>query len=125
MSHWRAVGAGLGLSEKPDATPRPSKAEPLLAEAEEDWYSTLEKPGAPGLVGACSPQRVAAKRPVGLRIMIGCTNRAIIASFIPRAPILLPRYSGVRPTIWPAMKTPTTKNMRRLIMPTPLPPKMQ
>ena len=48
-----------------------------------------------------------------------------MASFISRAPILLPRYSGVRPTIMPAMKMPTMRKSSMLIMPTPLPPNTQ
>jgi hypothetical protein len=47
------------------------------------------------------------------------------ASFTSRAPIFFPRYSGVRPTIWPAMKMPMITYISMLIMPTPLPPKMQ
>ncbi len=41
--------------------------------------------------------------------MIGCTNKASIASFISRASTFLPKYSGVRPTISPAMNTPTIR----------------
>ena len=119
------LGAGFGLSLKPVGHPRPSKAEPLFAEAEENWYTISENPCAPGLLSALIPQLVAANRPVGPRIMIGWTSSAIIASFISRAPTFLPRYSGVRPTIWPAMKTPTIRKSSMLIMPTPLPPKMQ
>ena len=74
---------------------------------------------------AFCPLLVAANTPVGKRIMIGWTSRAIIASFISRPPIFLPKYSGVRPTIWPATKMPTIRKEQELIMPTPLPPKMQ
>ena len=68
---------------------------------------------------------MAAKSPVGMRIISGWTRMAITASFTSRAPIFLPRYSGVRPTIMPAMKIPTMMNISMLIMPTPLPPKTQ
>jgi hypothetical protein len=36
ISHWRAVGAGLGLLLNPYVTPSPSKAEPLFADDEEN-----------------------------------------------------------------------------------------
>src|SRR5262249_43154875 len=108
MSNGMAEGAGVGFAASPYDTPSPSKAEPLFADADENWYRICDMPWAPGLLTAFSPQLVAAKRPVGHRIMIGCTSRAIMASFISRAPIFLPRYSGVRPTIWPATKMPMT-----------------
>src|SRR5689334_23316395 len=44
ISNCRAVGAGFGLLLKPYVTPRPSNADPLLAEAEENWYRISEKP---------------------------------------------------------------------------------
>ena len=43
----------------------------------------------------------------------------------PRGANLFAQILGVRPTICPAMKTPTIKNRSRLTIPTPLPPKMQ
>ena len=48
-----------------------------------------------------------------------------MASFISRASTFLPRYSGVRPTIRPARKTPMMRYTRRLMRPTPTPPQMQ
>src|SRR6185295_8904146 len=101
MSQGPLVGAGAGLSLKPHVSPSPSKPEPLLADAEENSYMISEKPCAPGLLSALVPQPVAANSPLGPRIRIGCTSRAIIASFISLAPTLRPRYSGERPTIWP------------------------
>src|SRR4029077_9048111 len=121
-SNAKAPGGGVGFALKPYDTPRPSSAEPLFAEADGDWERIWDRPGAPGLLIAFRPQLTAANRPVGPRIMIGWTRSAIIASFISRAPIFLPRYSGVRPTIWPATKTPMIRNSSRLIIPTPLPP---
>ena len=47
-----------------------------------------------------------------------------MASFISRASTLRVRYSGVRPTIRPAMKTATTMNRNMLMNPTPTPPKI-
>jgi len=37
MSHGIACDAGLGLLSKPKLVPSPSKAEPLFAEADENW----------------------------------------------------------------------------------------
>ena len=74
---------------------------------------------------ALCPQFVAANSPVGSRIISGWTSSAIVASFTSRAPIFRPRYSGVRPTIMPATNMPMITNISMLIMPTPLPPKMQ
>src|SRR5208282_2366626 len=50
ISHATAVGAGFGLFQKPYVVASPSKAEPLLAEAEENWYRICERPCAPGLL---------------------------------------------------------------------------
>src|SRR5246127_280220 len=54
-------GEGLGLLIVPPVVPSPSKAEPLLAEAEENWYTICENPCAPGLLSALVPQSLAAK----------------------------------------------------------------
>ena len=45
-----------------------------------------------------------------------------MASFISRDSIFLPRYSGVRPTISPAMKTDMRTNIRIPKSPAPTPP---
>src|SRR5260370_18506975 len=123
MSQGTAVGAGFGLLFNPYVTPSPSKADPLFAEAEENWYTICESPWGPGLLSAFVPQLVAANNPLGPRIRMGWTSNATIASFISRAPTFRPKYSGERPTIWPAMNTPMMRNRSVLIMPTPLPPK--
>ena len=46
-----------------------------------------------------------------------------MASFISLPSIFLPRYSGVRPTMRPAMKTDINANMRMPKRPAPTPPK--
>ena len=102
-------GVGRFGSLKPQVSPRPSKPEPLLAEAELNSYRISEKPCAPGLLVALLPQSRRQNRPVGPRIRIGWISRASMASFISRASTFLPRYSGVRPTISPARKTPTIR----------------
>ena len=45
----------------------------------------------------------------GPRTIKGWINSASMASFISRPSTFLPRYSGVRPTIRPARKTPTIR----------------
>src|SRR5262249_51787423 len=80
MSKGVADGAGVGFAARPYDTPSPSKAEPLFADAEENWYRICDIPWGPGLLTAFRPQLVAAKRPVGHRIMIGWMSSAIIAS---------------------------------------------
>jgi hypothetical protein len=69
-----------------------------------------------------APQGVAAKRPAPQRIRSGWRSRARAASFISLASTLRVRYSGVRPTMSPAMKTATTMNRNMLMNPTPTPP---
>ena len=47
-----------------------------------------------------------------------------IASFISRCSIFLPRYSGVRPTMRPAMKTESRTKTSMPYRPAPTPPKI-
>ena len=54
----------------------------------------------------------------------GGSRIAIDAILISKAPIFLPRYSGVRPIISPAMNTATTANMIIPYRPEPTPPKI-
>ena len=61
MSHGTNVGEGFGLLIVPPVVPSPSRAEPLLAEAEENWYMIWENPCGPGLLTAFVPQSLAAK----------------------------------------------------------------
>src|SRR3984957_10878535 len=49
MSHGTKVGEGLGLLIRPPVVPMPSMADPLFAEAEENWYMISENPCGPGL----------------------------------------------------------------------------
>ena len=50
------------------------------------------------------------------------TRIAIEVIFISKASIFLPRYSGVRPIIRPAMNTPTMANTSMEYRPVPTPP---
>ena len=43
MSHGTNVGEGFGLLIVPPVVPSPSRAEPLFAEADENWYMIWEK----------------------------------------------------------------------------------
>ena len=52
----------------------------------------------------------------------GVVRMKIDASFISSASIFLPRYSGVRPIISPAMNTPRMANISIEYMPVPTPP---
>ena len=52
MSQAWLVGAGFGLSFRPQVSPSPSKPDPLLAEAEENSYMISENPCGPGLKAA-------------------------------------------------------------------------
>ena len=71
-----------------------------LAVPEPSWQARVRQ-----LAVRCS--LLTAATAVGPRIRTGWMSRASMASFISRASIFLPRYSGVRPTIRPAMKTAT------------------
>ena len=71
MSHGTNVGDGFGLLIRPPVVPMPSNADPLFAEAEENWYMIWENPWGPGLLSALVPQSLAEKYPVGKRIIIG------------------------------------------------------
>ena len=65
--------------------------------------------GRPGCSSPSCPNRWRRTGRSGSRIMSGWMSRASMASFISRASTFLPRYSGVRPTIRPARKTPTIR----------------
>ena len=54
--------------------------------------------------------------------MNGITRIAIELIFISKASIFLPRYSGVRPIISPAMNTPTMAKISMEYRPVPTPP---
>ena len=55
-----------------------------------------------------SPALVTTAIAAGSRITAGKIRMKSIASFISRPSIFLPKYSGVRPTISPAMNTDST-----------------
>ena len=62
------------------------------------------RPCGPPLPRLSSANLAIAETALNPRMKKGVTSIAYITSFISRASIFLPRYSGVRPTISPAMK---------------------
>ena len=60
--------------------------------------------------------------PVPTSTTTGMVRKYSEASFTSLAPIFLPRYSGVRPTISPAMKTVRTARTKSPYRPEPTPP---
>ena len=89
----------------------PANALPLLLPAEENAYRISEKPCGPGLATLPVP----AGRTLAIAVPIRTTAHGIRSTseaiFISNASIFLPRYSGVRPTIRPAMNTATMANI--------------
>src|SRR5579872_16954 len=93
-----------------EVRPNPAKALPLFALVDVNAYSISENPctalfpsveRASGLITATA---------VGTRQSTGVTSTARIANCTSRRSIFLPRNSGVRPTMRPAMKTVSTTN---------------
>ena len=125
MSQGMAVGAGLGLLREAVGHPQAVEGRAVIGGGRGELVEHLRKTMGAGVADGLEPPARRGEEPGGQRIMNGWTRRAIIASFTSRAPIFLPRYSGVRPTIMPATKMPMMMKISMLIMPTPLPPKMQ
>ena len=99
----------------------PANAEPLLLPAEVNAYSTSERPCGPTLSAvALLPVAIAAAVPISTSA--GVTRKYSEANLISRAPIFLPRYSGVRPTISPATNTVITASTSMPYRPEPTPP---
>src|SRR5262245_58940241 len=100
----------------------PAKAEPLLLAAEVNAYSTSDSPCGPELSIEARAVEFAMAMAVPTSTSVGVVRKYSDANFISRAPIFLPRYSGVRPTMSPATKTVTTERMRMPYRPEPVPP---
>src|SRR6185295_1462720 len=91
----------------------PAKAEPLLPVPEVNAYSISLSPCGPALFNGDVPNDGdTAEIAVNTRIVSGKTSTTSIAIFTSYDSIFLPRYSGVRPTISPAMNTESTMKMR-------------
>src|SRR4051794_27309342 len=98
----------------------PANADPLLLAAEAKLYSSSDRPWGPGwnVCADTSTAEAAAKT----SSTVGIARMYSVSSFISGAWIFLPRYSGVRPTINPAMNTASRANTSMPINPTPTPP---
>ena len=86
----------------------PAKALPLLPAPELYAYRISPSPCGPALFNPARPHRLAAAHAENPRMETESTSSDSIAIFTSYASIFLPRYSGVRPTISPAMKTAST-----------------
>ena len=101
----------------------PAKALPLLFEADDTAYSTSLNPCGPGFSMALRPASVIMAIAVPIRTSAGVTRIANAVIFISRTSIFLPRYSGVRPIINPAINTASSTNSSMPYRPEPTPPK--
>src|SRR5882724_3723474 len=87
---------------------KPPNADPLFAAVDTNAYKTSEKPCGPGLRMADVPNPFRTEIAVSIRMVKGNTSVVSIAILISKASIFLPKYSGVRPTINPAINTANT-----------------
>jgi hypothetical protein len=90
---------------------RPAKAEPLLPAADEKAYRISDSRARPAWLIEAPPTagcRGGGAQPASRAA--GCKHGQH-GSFISRASIFLPRYSGVRPTIRPATNTAMIANI--------------
>ena len=101
---------------------RPAKALPLLPVGEIAPYSISERPCGPWLSAALLPACTTLASADNPRAVTQKYSTASMASFISRPSIFLPRYSGVRPTMRPAMNTARIAKTSRPMTPTPTPP---
>src|ERR1017187_9315121 len=102
--------------------PRPANAEPLLLAIEVNAYMISVRPCGPGFKIRDVPILRPSDSPDALRMTTGSVRKYSAAYFISTGRILLPRYSGVRPTISPATNTVTIASTSRPYMPAPIPP---
>ncbi len=101
----------------------PAKAEPLLPVWLEKAYRISLKPCGPGFSGPAVPSGSTLASAVKPRMLAPRTSATSIAILISKASTFLPRYSGVRPTIRPAMNTARIAPMTSIpYMPAPMPP---
>ncbi len=101
----------------------PANALPLLLAADEKAYSTSEKPCVPGLKMPARPPEASTATAVPTSTSSGVTRIAMEVIFISNTSIFLPRYSGVRPIIRPAMNTARMAYTSMPYRPEPTPPK--
>src|SRR6185503_15820837 len=102
----------------------PPNADPLLPVADVYAYTISDKPCGPLLATLVAPYGATLDHAEKHKIESAKTSTYSIASFTSFDSIFLPRYSGVRPTINPAMNTVSTTITSIPYMPAPTPPKM-
>src|SRR5208283_1848982 len=102
----------------------PPKADPLLPTDDVYAYRICDSPCAPGLVILDVPNFATTAIAEKIRMVSEVTSMVSTAIFTSNASIFFPRYSGVRPTINPAMKTERITNTSIPYIPAPTPPKI-
>ncbi len=83
----------------------PANAEPLLPTADVYAYKICDRPCGPAFVIPARPGFVTIATAAKIRIVSDAASTLSMAIFTSKLSIFLPRYSGVRPTINPAMNT--------------------
>ncbi len=86
----------------------PANALPLFAVVDVNAYRISESPCGPALFNPLSPAGSTTAIAVIVRMAAGKISAYSMAIWTSRAWIFLPRYSGVRPTMSPAMNTVST-----------------
>jgi len=101
------------------------RPKPLFPSRRGERIEISESPCAPGLAIAQVPNGLILEIAVKMRMISGKSEPRTASPASPRIPrFFLPRYSGVRPTIRPAMKTVSTTKIIMPYMPEPTPPKI-
>ncbi|CFN73425.1 Uncharacterised protein [Bordetella pertussis] len=101
---------------------RPANALPLLLAADDMAYRISEKPCAPGLSTPALPASASTATAVPASTSAGVARITRATICMSRASIFLPRYSGVRPIISPAMNTARMAKASMPYRPEPTPP---
>ncbi|VWL97692.1 Uncharacterised protein [Collinsella intestinalis] len=101
----------------------PANAEPLLPPHEVKAYSTSEKPCAPPLLSWSARPGTMQAMAEHTRMANGVARHRTTAQRISPGSIFLPRNSGVRPTMRPAMNTVRMAKPIMPYRPQPTPPK--
>ena len=100
----------------------PPNAEPLLPADEANAYTTSDRPCGPGLKIECTADFITTDAAAKPRMTSGANRMCSTTIFISAPWIFLPRNSGVRPTMRPAMNTVSTASTSMPVSPTPSPP---
>ena len=101
---------------------KPAKAEPLLPPHDEYAYNISENPCAPELFKLSATPGTIAAIPLPNRMATGVAKQTTTDHFISYGSIFLPKNSGVRPTIRPAINTVSIAKASIPYSPQPTPP---